>query len=162
MVGVTVNLPIPVLAAALNSLTAVGADEPAGTDSGYVIEFVGLVQVPLAQLELTAVAVDAEVESSFGVPPPVENVVDVTVTFQPVPDPVASLIVIGRVYVGVWSVPSRVAETLGVALVASDSVPADTVAVAVTFAATADEAARRTIAATETATNEVLAHAFFI
>jgi hypothetical protein len=59
---------------------------------------VGAVQVaPPAQLALTAVAVEAEVESVFGVPPPVENVVDVTVMFHPAPVPVLSLTVIGRV-----------------------------------------------------------------
>ena len=136
-VGVTVKLPMPVLAAALKSLTAVGAVEPAGTVNGYEIAFVGLVQVPAAQLELTAVAVEALVESVFGEPPPVENVVEVIVTFQPVPEPVLSVTVIGRVYVGVLSVPSSVTETLGAALVLRLSEPALTVAVAVTFAASA-------------------------
>ena len=80
--------------------------------------------VPPAQVALTAVAVDALVESVCGEPPPVVNVVDVIVTFQPVPEPVASFTVIGSVYVGVWSVPSSVAATLGVALVDRLSVPA--------------------------------------
>jgi hypothetical protein len=97
IVGVIVKLPIPVFAAALKSLTAVGADEPAGTPSGYVIELVGFVQVPVAHDELTPVALDAVVERRCGDPPPVVNVVDVTVTFQPEPDPVASRTVIGRV-----------------------------------------------------------------
>jgi hypothetical protein len=48
--------------------------------------------------------------------------------------------------VGVWSVPSRVTETLGEALVLSVSVPAFTVAVAVTFDADAETAAAREIA----------------
>jgi hypothetical protein len=96
-VGVTVKLPSPVVAAALKSLTAVGAEVPAGTPRLYEIEFVGLVHVPVAQEELTPVTVDALVERSFGEPPPVENVVDVIVTFQPFPEPVASLSVIGIV-----------------------------------------------------------------
>src|SRR5581483_12089162 len=41
----------------------------------------------------------------------------------------------------VWSVPPSVAETLGLALVESVSEPALTVAVAVTFAAAAEDAA---------------------
>ena len=72
-VGVTVKSPMPVLAAALKNLTAVGGPEPAGTASGYVIEFVGLVQVPCAQDELIPVIVDVVVESVRGEPPPVEN-----------------------------------------------------------------------------------------
>jgi hypothetical protein len=44
-------------------------------------------------------------------------------------------------------VPLRVADTLGVALVDSESVPALTVAVAVTLAAEAEAAAARAIAA---------------
>jgi hypothetical protein len=48
------------------------------------------------QAALTAVAVDALVESVC-TGALVVNVVDVIVTFQPVPDPVASLTVIGRV-----------------------------------------------------------------
>ena len=54
-------------------------------------------QVPEAHDDVTPVAVDADVDSSFGEPPPVVNVVEVIVTFQPVPEPVASRIVIGRV-----------------------------------------------------------------
>jgi len=96
-VGVTVNLPIPVFAAALKSLTAVGGDEAAGTLSGYPIEFVGFVQVPEAQDDEVPVTVEADVERSFGELPPVENVAEVTVTFQPVPEPVASFTVIGSV-----------------------------------------------------------------
>jgi hypothetical protein len=46
---------------------------------------------------VTPVVVDALVDSVFGVPPPVENVVEVIVTFQPVPEPVASFTVIGSV-----------------------------------------------------------------
>ena len=90
-------MPIPVFAAALKSLTAVGGDEPAGTLSGYPIEFVGFVQVPEAQDDEVPVTVEAEVERSFGELPPVENVVEVIVTFQPLPEPVLSLTLIGRV-----------------------------------------------------------------
>src|SRR5262245_24426039 len=122
------------------------------------MEFVGFVQVPPAHEDEVPVTVDAEVDSSLGEPPPVENVVEVIVTFQPVPDPVASLIVIGSVYVGVWSVPSRVTETLGVAVVDRDSVPAVTVAVAVTLAPSAPVAATRE----RTATAATAAIRFFV
>ena len=40
---------------------------------------------------------DADVESRCGEPPPVVNVVEVIVTFQPVPEPVSSETVIGNV-----------------------------------------------------------------
>jgi hypothetical protein len=40
---------------------------------------------------------EALVDSVFGLPPPVVNWVDVIVVFQPAPDPVASVTVIGRV-----------------------------------------------------------------
>jgi hypothetical protein len=50
---------------------------------------------PPAQLALTAVAVDAGVDRVCGELPPVVNVVEVIVTFQP--EPVKSLTVIGRV-----------------------------------------------------------------
>ena len=88
---------MPLFAAALKSLTAVGADAAAGTVSGYVIEFVGFVHVPVAQADETPVTVEADVDRRCGEPPPVVNVVEVTVTFQPVPEPVASVAVIGRV-----------------------------------------------------------------
>jgi hypothetical protein len=136
-VGVTVNLPIPVLAAALKNFTAVGAVEPAGTATGYATAFVGLVHVPVAHDEVTLLIDEALVESVFGVPPPVENVVDVIVRFQPVPVPRASVTVRGRVYVGVWSVPSSVTEKLGVADVASARLPPVTVAVTLAVSAPA-------------------------
>jgi hypothetical protein len=47
--------------------------------------------------ELTAVTVDAVADSRCGEPPPVVNLVEVTVAFQPVPEPVLSLTVIGSV-----------------------------------------------------------------
>ena len=59
---------------------------------------VGAVQVvPPAQVAEAPVAVDAVVESVCGEPPPVENVVEVMVTFQPAPEPVKSFTVIGSV-----------------------------------------------------------------
>ena len=57
--------------------------------------------------------------------------------------------------------PFSVTDTLGVALVESDRVPAVTVAVAVTFAATAEEAAASAIAATTRAGSDLLMIAFF-
>ena len=62
--GVIVNRPRPVFAAASNSFTAVGGVAAAGIVSGYVIEFVGFVQVPPARQELATDAIDeADVES---------------------------------------------------------------------------------------------------
>jgi hypothetical protein len=116
-----------------------------------VIELVGLVQVPVAHDEVTPVALDAVVERRCGEPPPVVNVVDVIVTFQPEPDPVASRTLIGSVYVGAWSTPFSVDDTLGVALVESERVPALTVAVAVTLAADALAAAASASPATAVA-----------
>jgi len=89
-VGVTVKSPIPVSAAALKNFTAVGADAPAGTPSGYETEFVAFVQVPCAQLAVMAVIAEVFVGRVCGDPPPVEKWVDVMVRFQPVPDPVSS------------------------------------------------------------------------
>ena len=94
-VGVSVKLPIPVFADALNSLTAVGAVAAAGTPRLYVIPLVGFVQVvPPAQADVTPVTVDAVFERLCV---PVVNAVDVIVTFQPAPEPVASFAVIGIV-----------------------------------------------------------------
>jgi len=116
-----------------------------------MIEFVGFVHVvPPAHAEATPVIVDAAVSSEC-VFPAVANVVEVTVTFQPDPVPVKSFTVSGSVYVGVWSVPSRVADTLGVALVEIESEPPVTVAVAVTFAASAVAVSARLAAVTATA-----------
>ena len=93
--GVTVKRPIPVFAAALKIFTAVGAVAAAGTVTGYVIAFVGFVHVPPAthaeETEATVEAVVAKVRV------PVLNVVEVTVKFQPVPVPRASVIVNGTV-----------------------------------------------------------------
>src|SRR5712691_12570171 len=93
-VGVTVNFPIPVLVAALKNFTAVGAVPAAGTATGYVMAFVGLVQVVLAtQAEVTPVR-DEAVVASVCTGAPVVKVVDVIVRFQPLPEPVASVVVI--------------------------------------------------------------------
>lgn len=63
-VGVMVNFPIPVLAAALKNFTAVGAVAAVGTAIGYVMAFVGLVQVVLAtQADVTPVRDEAVVAS---------------------------------------------------------------------------------------------------
>ncbi len=53
--------------------------------------------VPAAHEDVTPVTVEALVERFFE---PVVNVVEVIVTFQPVPEPVASVTVNGIVYVG--------------------------------------------------------------
>src|SRR5665811_1718155 len=95
-VGVTVNLPNPVSAAALKNFTAV-ASAPAGTANGYVIALVGSVQVPSAQTEVTPVIDEASVDSVRGSAPPVVNWVEVIVVFHPAPLPVESSTVIGSV-----------------------------------------------------------------
>ena len=97
IVGVMVNFPIPVLAAALKNFTAVGAVPAAGTATGYVMEFVGLVQVVLAtQTSVTPVREEALVDSVC-TGEPVVKVVEVMVKFQPFPEPVASVAVMVRV-----------------------------------------------------------------
>jgi hypothetical protein len=78
MVGVIVNFPMPVLAAELKSLTAVGAVAAAGTVIGVVYEmlFVESVQVePFTHCSVTPVMLDAVVASVCGLPPPVVNCV---------------------------------------------------------------------------------------
>src|SRR4051812_1827583 len=92
-VGVTVNEPIPVFAAELKNLTAVGAVEPAGTATGRVIAFVAAVHVePAEQVDVSVVSEDALVAS---VREPVVKVVEVIVRFQPPPLPRASITVSG-------------------------------------------------------------------
>src|SRR5271169_2418393 len=88
--GVTVWFPIPLLAAELNILVAVGAVVPAGSVYGYVIVLLASVHVaPLSQATVGApLSVVADVDRVLV---PAVNVVEVDVTFQPVPDPVASL-----------------------------------------------------------------------
>src|SRR6266446_9680497 len=92
-VGVTVSAPMPVFAAELKNLTAVGAVAPAGRPIGRVIAFVGLVHVePALQAELRVVSEEALVAR---VRVPVVNWVEVTVRFQPPPVPRASTTVSG-------------------------------------------------------------------
>ena len=121
-VGVTVKPPMPVLAAALNSLTAVGAVEPAGNgkrDSRSSSSERCRSRRP-RRTTLTPVPSTRMVESRCGEPPPVENVVEVIVTFQPVPEPVLSLMVIGkRVARATGRCRPGSTDTLGVALVES-------------------------------------------
>src|SRR5437879_8305176 len=102
---------MPVLAAELKSFCAVGAVVPAGRTNGKLMALVAVVHVTLlSQATVGAVCTDvAVVGSSFGEPPPVVNVVDVAVTFQPAPEPVASPMSKVETAVGVWSVPFRVA-----------------------------------------------------
>jgi hypothetical protein len=92
IVGVMVKLPMPVFAAALKNFTAAGAVGAAGTPSGYVTPFVGLVQVvPLAQDTVGAALIfEAVVDSECA---PVVNVVEVIVRFHPPPLPRASFTV---------------------------------------------------------------------
>ena len=91
-VGVMLKFPIPVFTAALKSFTGVGAVAAAGTPRGYVIPFVGLVQVlPLVQATVGAALMFEAVVDSECVP--VVNVVEVIVRFQPPPFPLASVTV---------------------------------------------------------------------
>src|SRR5260221_4517120 len=93
MVGVRVKAPIPVVAAELKNLTAVGAVTPAGTPIGRLIALVGLVHVdPMLQADVRVVSEDAPVAS---VCVPAVNCVEVTVRFQPPPVPRASITVTG-------------------------------------------------------------------
>ena len=87
MVGVIVKLPVPVPTAALKNLTAVGAEAPAGTPSGYVIPLFGFVQLVLHATVGAALMLEAVVDSECV---PVVSVVDVIVRFQPVPLPLVS------------------------------------------------------------------------
>jgi hypothetical protein len=105
---------MPVLAAALYSFVAVGATAAAGSVYGYVTLFVASVHVALASHASAGaeVTVVAEVESVCGDPPPVVNVVDVAVMFQPVPEPDASPTSSACVAFTVWSRPFSVAEKL--------------------------------------------------
>ena len=92
IVGVMVNPPIPVFAAASKSFTGVGAVDAAGTFRGYMTLFVGFVQVLPEVQAITGAAlmIEAEVDSECV---PVVNVVDVIVRFQPAPEPLASVTV---------------------------------------------------------------------
>src|SRR6266516_3229976 len=97
IVGVTVNFPMPVVVAALKNFTAVGAVAFAGTATGYVMAFVGLVQVVLVTQTAVTPVRDEAVVASVCTGVSVVNVVDVIVRFQPLPEPVASFAVIASV-----------------------------------------------------------------
>jgi hypothetical protein len=90
IIGVILKLPMPVFAAASKNFTAVGAVAAAGTPRGYVIPFVGLVQVlpPVQATTGTALMFEAVVDSECV---PVVNVVEVIVRFQPPPVPLGSV-----------------------------------------------------------------------
>ena len=93
--GVMVNLPRPLLAAALKNFTGVGAVVPAGTPVGYVPLLLGLVQwaPPLIHDTVGAVWIlEALVASVFAGFVPVK-VVEVIVRFQPAALPLASVTV---------------------------------------------------------------------
>jgi hypothetical protein len=132
IVGVSVNNPIPVLAAELKILTAVGGPEPAGTATGYVTALVGAVFVPAPFDTATPVRLDALAASVWV---PAVNCVEVIVSFQPAPVPRVSCVVNAAVYVGVESPRSRFAENDGVADVLMLSVLPVIVPVAVADAA---------------------------
>lgn len=84
-VGVTVNVPWPLLAAASKNDTAAGAVLAAGTVTGTATELTGLTQVPLAQPLLTDVILVAVVGS---VCVPAVRVVEVIVKCHPGLEPV--------------------------------------------------------------------------
>jgi hypothetical protein len=67
------------------------------------------------------------------------------VRFQPLPEPVASVVVIAMVYVTVWSIPLKVKLGAGVVPFVSVSVPAATLAVPVVESAKATEEPAKTI-----------------
>src|SRR6266571_3460753 len=93
-VGVMVNFPRPVFALASQNFTAVGAEAPAGTPTGYVMALSsGLVQwlpTPL-HTNVGAVLMLEAVFDSERVP--LVNAVDVILRFQPAPEPLASFTV---------------------------------------------------------------------
>jgi hypothetical protein len=107
-VGVNVWLPMPVFAEALNSFVAVGATVAAGNVYGKLTVVVAGVH-PAAPVSHDAVGADwivvAVVGSAFE---PDLNVVEVLVTFQPAPEPVASPMSNASVPVTVWLVPLSV------------------------------------------------------
>jgi len=107
-VGVNVWLPMPVFAEASNSLVAVGALVAAGSVYGKLTVFVAVAQ-PAALASQLAVGADATVVAVVGsVWLPDVNVVEVAVTFQPEPEPVASPMSNASVEVIVWFVPFNV------------------------------------------------------
>jgi hypothetical protein len=99
---------MPVLAAAENSFVAVGAVVPAGSVYGKLTLSVASVHpdAPVSQDVVGAVPTVVEVVGSVW--PPEVNVVDVAVTFQPEPDPVASPMSNSSVEVTFWFVPFNV------------------------------------------------------
>jgi hypothetical protein len=107
-VGVNVWLPIPLLAVAEKTFVAVGAVVAAGRVYGKVTAFVAVVQpaAPVSQLAVGAAATVVAVVGS--VLAPEVKVVEVAVTFQPEPDPVASPMSKASVAVMFWLVPFSV------------------------------------------------------
>ena len=105
-------MPWPLLAAALNTLVAAGAEAAAGSVYGYEMLLVARVQLdPLSHavpgVDCTVVEFVASVT-----PPPASNVVDVAVMLQPAPEPVASLTSSACCAVTVWLLPLSVAVKL--------------------------------------------------
>jgi hypothetical protein len=107
-VGVNDWSPMPVLAAAENSFVAVGAVVPAGSVYGKLTLSVASVhpEEPASQDAVGAVCTVVAVVGSVWLPE--VNVVDVEVTFQPAPDPVASPMSNASVAVTFWFVPFNV------------------------------------------------------
>ena len=107
-VGVNVWLPMPLFAEALKSFVAVGATVAAGNVYGKLTVVVPGVH-PAAPVSHDAVGPDwivaAVVGSAFV---PDLKVVEVPVTFQPAPDPVASPMSNASVPVTDWLVPLSV------------------------------------------------------
>jgi hypothetical protein len=107
-VGVNVWLPMPVFAEALKSFVAVGAAVAAGNVYGKLPVVVAGAH-PAAPVSHDAVGADwivvAVVGKAFA---PDLNVVEVPVTFQPAPEPVASPMSNASVPVTDWLVPLSV------------------------------------------------------
>lgn len=127
-------------------LVAVGGPEPAGRAYGYATLFVPNVHVaPLSQVSVGAPPTVTELVARVLLPE--VNWVEVAVTFQPAPDPVASWTSIANPAVVVWFNPFSVSEKLIVEGTTMFRVPALIVAVAVVDAEATDEATGRTTAA---------------
>jgi hypothetical protein len=138
---VAVWLPIPVFAVALKKVVAVGAVTAAGTVYGkltFVVAKVHVVNESHARFPPVgaAVIVVAEVGSVWA---PLVNVVDVSCSFHPVPEPVASFTSTAYEPVDVWSTPLKVTpENEIVAGNVTPRVPALTVTLAATVAPAGD------------------------
>jgi hypothetical protein len=147
-VGVTVWSPCPVEAAALKSLVAVGGPAPAGKAYGYATLFEAGVQVaPLSQVSVGALGTVTEFVASVLLPE--VNWVDVAVTFQPAPLPVASCTSMANPAVVVWFSPFKVSENPMVPGTTMLRVPPLIVAVAAVEAeATDDVCGKATVAPT--------------